>query len=557
MRFSSLGKVFSLMGKWEKVILICLLALASVNLWLSVKNFYYAHTAPVPSQGGSYSEAFLGQPAYINPLLAHSEPDYSLVKLIFSGLYKYDQNGSLVPDLAEAMPQISDDQKQYTINIKKNAKWQNNKPLTADDVVFTIQLLQDPAYKSPLRAMWQSTTVEKLSDYSVKFTTKDVSGPFLQNLTLPILPKAVWSRVDAQSFLLSENNLKAIGSGPYAIKEIKKLPSGKVDEITFSAFDGYYQTPANIATLSAKFYDTEDDALNALRSREVQGYGFVSLGNSGKLTDNQNGLTTFSLPLPQYQVILFNLNNKILSDDSVRQALSLAVNRQEIINTVFNGKAVLPSSPLLIGQDAAPETPGADLAEASKLLDQAGWTVDQKTGIRAKKNQTLELTLATNDLPIDAKAADILAKQWQALNIKINLSVVSTKDLNDNAVKTRNFDILLIPEKFTADPDPFPFWHSSQIKDPGFNLTGFSDAGADKMISQARTTTDPKVRADLYKKIDDLIKQKHAQVLLDQTLYLYSLDNKIQNVSLKTIYEPSQRFYDLPSWYLETSRVWK
>jgi peptide/nickel transport system substrate-binding protein len=164
---SRLRKVFSLMGKNEKIALGLLTAAALLSLFLSLRNIYYIHTVPEPDFGGSYSEGLLGQPTYINPLLATADPDTSLTNLVFSGLYKYDNNGKLIPDLADGMPQISDDQRQYTINIKRNAKWQNGKPLTADDVIFTIGLLQDPNYKSPLWPLWQATTVTKLSDYSV------------------------------------------------------------------------------------------------------------------------------------------------------------------------------------------------------------------------------------------------------------------------------------------------------------------------------------------------------------------------------------------------------
>src|SRR5581483_6894215 len=183
---SRLRKVFSLLGRNEKIALLVLLVVACASFGVSIRNFYLSHTKAAPASGGAYTEGLLGQPTYINPLLARNEPDISLTELVFSSLYKYDNNGRLVADLADGMPQISPDQKQYTINLKRDAKWHNGQPVTADDIVFTVSLLKDPAYKSPLRALWQSTTVAKLSDYSVKFTTKDVSGPFLDNLTLGI-----------------------------------------------------------------------------------------------------------------------------------------------------------------------------------------------------------------------------------------------------------------------------------------------------------------------------------------------------------------------------------
>src|SRR6185436_6646571 len=125
---SSARKVFSLMGRREKIIFAALLLIAGLSLFYSLKNFYLNHTNAAADFGGSYTEGLLGQPAYINPLLARNEPDLSLTRLVFSGLYKYDSKGQLAPDLADGLPQISEDQKQYTVNLRHDSKWQNGKP---------------------------------------------------------------------------------------------------------------------------------------------------------------------------------------------------------------------------------------------------------------------------------------------------------------------------------------------------------------------------------------------------------------------------------------------
>lgn len=555
---SRLGKVFSLLGKKEKIMLAAFLALAILSLYVSVKNLYSGLTRLAPASGGVYTEGLLGQPGYINPLLARTEPDLSLTRLVFSGLYKYGPEGQIVPDLADGLPLISPDQKQYTINLKRNVTWHNNQPVTADDVVFTIQLLKDPAYKSPLRPLWLTTTVEKLSDYSVRFTTKDISGPFLDNLTLPILPKSVWGGVEGQNFLLSRLNLEAVGNGPYAISEIKKLPSGKVEQITLNSYSGYFGGQAKIDQIIFKFYDTEDDLLNAFHSREILGFGFTPLGSSLYLDKNQSQASIISLPLPQYQIVFFNLNNKILGDQTVRQALNLATDRRQIINDVFKGNALLPSSPWLFSSGQNSPLPSAvDLTQAKTLLDQAGWTMDPGTGLRTKKGQVLELTIATNDTLVNSNAAQSLVNQWRALNLKVNLSVLPSKQLMDTVIKPRNFDVLLFPQKFGADPDPFLFWHSSQVKDPGFNLTGFSDPVVDNLIIQARSTTDHQTRAALYQKFNDLVLSKTPVIFLDQTEFVYAADKTLKIVAPKILYDPSLRFNDISRWYINEKRVWK
>lgn len=547
------------MGRREKILCLVLLLVAALSLFFSAKNFYYAHTNAAAAFGGVYTEGVLGQPTYINPLLARTEPDLSLTDLVFSGLYKYNPEGRLVPDLAEGMPALSEDQKQYTVNLRRDGKWHNNKPLTADDVIFTIQLLKDQAYKSPLRPLWQATNVEKLSDFSVKFTTKDVSGPFMDNLTVGILPKSIWTNVEPQNFLLSKLNLEAVGSGPYSIIEINKLPSGKVQEISLQSNPNYHGGAPKIDRLVFKFYDIEDDILNAFHSREINGFGFIPLGSNLYINEKQPKAQVVSVALPQHQVVFFNLNTKILSDQNIRQALSLATDKKQIIEEVFKNNALLSSSPFLFyGGKNNPALPAnVDLAQANTLLEKSGWKVDPQTNLRTNKQTVFEITIFTNDSGVNAKAAEILANQWRALNIKVNLSVLPGKQLMDEVIKPRAFDVLLFPQKFSADPDPFLFWHSSQVKDPGYNLTGYKDQEADRLIADARTTTDKKVREENYQKFNQLILSKFPVIFLDQTQYIYVVDNKIKNVKLGVLYDPSQRFNDIVNWYVTEKRVWK
>ena len=541
------------MSKKEKIALGILAVVAAVNVFFTWQIFYHNHTVLVASTGGLYEEGVVGQPAYINPLLAHSDADLSLTKLVYSGLYKYDGNGQLVPDLADGMPAVSDDQKQYTVNLKHNVLWHNDKPFTADDVVFTVATLQDPNYKSPLRTEWLSTSVEKISDYQVRFTTKDISGPFIQNLTLPIVPKNVWQNVDSSLFLSSVFNLQAVGTGPYAIKEIRKQQSGKVDQISLDSFSNYYGGKPNIDTIVIKFFDSDDQLLNAFQSKDVQGFGFSPSGSSLFVTPNQN-TQVLTVLLPQYQVLFFNLKNKILADKNVRQSLASDIDRQSIIDQIFKGSAQLPTSPFT-GQPNNPVD--FDPAAAQKMLDSAGWKVDPRTNLRSKNGKTLTLSIVTNDSVQNSKAAEQVADAWRQLNIQVILNILPTKEMTDTVMRTRNFDVLIFLQKFGADPDPFAFFHSSQVKDPGVNLTGFADPAADKLMTEAHSTTDQQVRQQKYQQFDVLINQELPVVLLSQSEYFYAVTNEVQNIQIKKLYDDSNRFYNVTNWFIQQQRVWK
>lgn len=549
------------MGTGEKTALIILVAVALFSFLWSLKNAYIAMTVPVPAAGGTYVEGLLGQPTYLNPLLAHQETDLALVRLVYSGLYKYDHNGQLVPDLAAAMPEISEDQKQYIVKLKNNVKWHNDKLFTADDVIFTFQILKDQAYKSPLRPLWLSTNLEKINDFEVRFSTKDISGPFIYNLTLPILSKFVWDKVEPQNFLLSKNNLEAIGTGPYAIKEITKLPSGKIKSISLESFSNYFEGKPKIDTIVIKFYDNEQDILNAFHSREIQGFGYDSLANNLYLEKQQKDARLLQITLPQYQLVLFNLNQPILADVKVRQALSEAVNKQQIIDEVFKDEATLPAAyPWVFdNQNSFGQAQGqsANVEEAKKILDDNGWNLDPQTGVRQKKNQPFAISISTNDFPLNSRAAELLANQWRNLGLKVDLNILPTKQLTEERIKPRNFDVLLLAQKFSADPDPFPFWHSSQIKDPGMNLTGFGNPDADRLIIEARTTTDRQVRQKKYEQFNQLVNQYFPVIFLDQSIFVYAIDDTINGVNLSRLYEPNQRFYDVTNWYIMKKRIFK
>jgi peptide/nickel transport system substrate-binding protein len=556
---STLWKVFSLMGRVEKIIIVLLVGVAAVSGSVSLHRWYTIATVIKPAHGGGYSEGVIGQPRLINPVLATSSIDASLVRLVFSGLYKYDGQGNVLPDLAEGLPEIGEDEKRYTVKLRHNVKWHNGIPFTADDVVFTIKTIQDADYNSPFRAEWANTTVEKVDDHTVAFTITGTSGPFISNLTMPILSRNTWQNTEPDTFILSHNNLEAIGTGPYLIKEIKKLPQGTVQSIKLESFPDYHAGQANVDQLTLVFYNQYEDILQGLHGKQINGFGFVPLDKNVHLDRTNKSLQFFELPLPQYQAAFFNLSNKTFADKNVRKALNLATNKQAIVSDVFDNNSRLINGPILPEQVAGITTaaPVFNIEEAKKLLDTAGWKLNTETGLRSKGSTALELTIATNDFPLNVQTAEQLAEQWRQLNVKINLNILPTKELTDSVIRTRKFDVLLFAHKLGDDPDPFVFWHSSQVKNPGLNLTGFANPTADKLINDARSTTDKFARNEKYHQFQALIIEEAPAIFLNQSMFIYAIDHNLKGVTLKTLYDSSYRFYDMPNWYLDERREFK
>lgn len=560
-RLHGMPKYFEAFTKFDfaAIAVLLIVAIASGS---TLASGGFDGTGNSADYGGEYTEGLVGQPRFINPVLsAASSVDSDLARIIYAQLLKFDKDLKLVPDLAEALPAVSADQKTYTIKLKPNLKWQDGKPLLADDVMFTIQTIQNSEYESPLRGNFSRVKAEKKDDLTVVFTLREVSASFITNFTLGILPKHVWEGLPPNNFRLTDNNLKAVGSGPFAVREIKKTADGTIKSITFKANSNYYASRPFLDRVTVKFYSDYDGLLNAYQSKEIQGIGYLPFDKKLFL-ENSTSHNQYQLGLPQYQAVFFNLpKNPVLADKAVRQALWLSTNRKTIVDEVYLGYAKEAYGPILEGNlgynPKIAQATHTNLNEAAQILDKGGWALDPATNIRVKTSAKglktpLEFNLATNSFVLNVKTAQILQSQWSALGINIHLVIVSPSELETDYIRTRNFDALLFAENTGPDPDPFSFWHSSQVRDPGLNLSGFSNAEADKLLTAARQTNDVNARSASYEKFQLIILDALPAIFLDSSVFVYNLPKKIQGFEQTTIIHPSERLADINKWYIET-----
>ncbi len=515
------------------------------------------NTTGSPTYGGEVIEGLVGQPHYINPVLAPaSSVDADLSRIVFAQLLKFNSNLELIPDLAADLPTISEDQKIYTLKLKSGLKWTDGKPILADDIVFTINLIQNADFESPVRTNWSRVKVEKVDDLTVKFTLREVFASFITNFTIGVIPKHIWQDSTSNSFRLSDNNLRPVGSGPFTIREIKKTADGTIKSITFKANDNYYQGRPYLDRLVYKFYTDYEELVNAYQAKEVSALGYIPFDKKAFIEPSSN-YNQYRVNLPQYQAAFFNLQKSpIAQDKAVRQALWLATERDQIIKEVYLGFGKEAYGPILEGNlgynPEIKEATHSNLEEAAGILEKSGWVFDPETNQRSKNKKPLEFTLATNNYVLNIKTAQILQAQWARIGANIHLVIVSSQELDQQYIKPRNFDVLLFSENTGADPDPYPFWHSSQSRDPGLNLSGFSNPEADRLLTAARQTNDPNVRGQNYSQFQNIISNEIPAIFLDSAVYVYNVPKKIQGIDLDTIIHPSERFLGVNNWYTKT-----
>jgi len=535
---------------------------SGLTLMWKVSNAYLVE---IPVQGGTLTEGVVGNPRFINPVLAISEADKNLVALIYSGLVRITPQGEIENDLAEEVT-ISDDRRIYTVRIHPNVRFHDDTPVTAEDVIFTLQKITNPAIKSPRRGNWEGIAINKIDEQTVSFTLKQPYAPFIHNLTVGILPKHIWKNVSDDEFAFSQFNTIPIGSGPYKVERVERNSGGIPDRYRLVPFENASQKVPFIKNLIFRFYSSEGSLIDAYNAREVESIGSISPEKVLEL--QRGGSRVVSSPLPRVFAVFFNQNqSKILLNKEVRQALNLASPKEEIVNKILNGYATVISGPMPAGiypqTNIENETLTMEegLETAKTILANAGWQSNPETGILEKKStsgtMTLSFSISTGDAPELQQAASMLVSAWQKLGAKIEVLIFETGDLNQNVIRPRNFDALLFGEMVGRDRDLYPFWHSSQRTDPGLNIALYANSQADKYLDNARSASDPEVMAENYRAFAKALEADVPAIFLYTPSFLYIVPEKVKNVNLDSLIVSQDRFLGIANWYIETDKVWK
>jgi len=540
-----------------------LFLLALISIAILIFGVYASKTNVIPQLGSNYKEGILGQPRFINPILAQTnDADRDLSQLVYSSLFKYDGQGNLIPDLVEEYS-IEQDNLTYNISLRQDVFWHDEEPLTANDVIFTIRTIQDPEYKSPLKNNWQSVRIEKVDEYSLRIKLNNVYAPFLHNLTVGILPRHLWAGISAANFPLAQYNLKPIGSGPYKFKEFKKDEDGQVTSMEFIRNKEYYLTDGPfIEKITIRFYKSQDDLISAYQKRQVQGLSFFSPANQSGL---KNNLNIHEVKLPIYYAVFFNqTKSKALADKTVRLALSHATNKQEIIEKVLAGKGETVDLPLLKNWPGYKEDVKVydfALEHAKNILEDANWKDSDEDGVREKtinsQETRLEIDLVASDWPEFKQTAEILKEQWEKVGAQVNLIIIDATDIQQEYLRPRNYQALLFGEVLSAQPDPFAFWHSTQKKDPGLNVAFYDNKKVDKLLQDARQTIEEEKRNEKYAEFQELLINDVPAVFLYSPTYLYPVSKKVKGIEIGKLAQPSYRFSQVENWFIKTKRVWK
>lgn len=543
-------------------ITLMVLLIFVVTLQFSFLKDQFEKKVYVP--GGIFTEGILGNYSNINPIYATGSVDTSVSKLVFSGLFKYNANGELVPDLAEKI-QNDKSEKIYTVTLKENIYWHDGQPVKASDVAFTFNTIKDPDVKSYLADSWQGIKVEALSDKLVKFTLDINFSPFIHSLTSGIIPEHILKDVPSNQLRSNDfNTVKAVGTGPFQLDavEVDAVGSDKTSQDTkqrigLKSFDKYYYGEPRLNKFIIKTYQNQDELEEAYLDKKINAMGQFSTLSKGQSEDEKT--VDYPALIDAQMMVFFRTTSGVLKDKDVRQALTLATNKPEIMNNLGYPMSVI-DQPILssqLGYDENFAQKTNNINRAKSILDKSKWTINPETGIRQKGKQQLKFRIFAESRDEYTSIVQSLQKQWKEIGADVSVSLQDQEQIK-NTVANHEYEALLNTIAVGADPDVFAFWHSTQADPravPRLNFSEYKSVSADNSLSAARSRNDPVLRAVKYKPFLAAWSQDNPAIALFQPKYVFVVRSPFEGFNSSVVVSPLDRYADVQNWAVKQEKV--
>jgi peptide/nickel transport system substrate-binding protein len=510
-------------------------------------------TVLVPSSGGTYTEGMAGAPSTVNPVLCQfNAVDRDLSALIFRGLTRITGQQQIVPDLATGW-KVSEDGRAYTFTLDASARWQDGAPVTADDVVYTIGVMQDSAFPGLpyLSDLWRAVEVQRVDTQTVAFQLKMAYAPFLDYTAIGLLPSHLLGAVKSADLARHPFNTAPVGTGRFAMESLD------ADQAVLRCV-----TPDNgkkplYDHLVIRFYSDSAAVVSALERGEVDGVSPVPLANLPEVMSLPS-VKLYVATQPELTWVIFNTGDSILASQGVRRALRLATDRQKLIDSALQGQAEPVYGPILPESWAfspVVEGPATDPANAKAGLEGAGWKAGPD-GARTKDGVPLQITLTYPDDSTMQAVATEIARQWGEVGVRVQLEPATLAMLASERLRPRTFQAVLYRWiEIPPDPDPYPFWHSTQTTDEGQNFSRLTSRKIDEMLEEARLTSNMARRKELYAAFQQILVDEVPGVFLYRPMFAMAVSERVKDVQIGPLAAPADRFASFWSWYVTERRV--
>lgn len=456
-------------------------------------------------------------PSRLNPILANDSASSEISDWLFNGLFKYDKNGNPTVELAKSYN--FETPTKLIIKLREDVLWHDNVKLTSKDIIFTYEKIIDPKVFNSIKSNFQEVqSVKALDDYTIEVIYKNPYFKALETWMVGILPYHLLK--DEKDLMTSSFNKNPIGTGSYKLKEFKQG-----QDIELLANDKYFEGKPKIDRILYKFLLDSNTSFLYLKQKKLDIGGLDPIQVDRQLDNNfRNNYAIMQKPSFSFSYLGFNLKNEKFKDIRIRQALSLAIDRQELVDILFFGYGKVCNGPFLPNSFAYNEeikTITQDITKAKELLKEAGYDENHPFSFEVVTN-------TGNDIRINA--ALILQYQLQKAGIKMNIRVMEWQAFLNTVVHPRNFEAVLLGWSMALMPDAYPIWHSTSSKLGGFNFVSYENPKVDNLIEKGNNTVNRDELGKIYKNIFKIITDDLPYLFLYIPDSISAVNKNIKNI---------------------------
>ena len=500
-----------------------------------------------PEYGDTFIEASIGDASTLLPVLASDSSSSDINSQLYNGLVRYDKNLQVEGELAESW-EISDDNLTITFHLRKNVKWHDGAPFTAADVKFNYELYIDP--KTPTayaESFKQVTRVEVPDPHTFVVHYEKPYAPALISWGMPVHPKHL---LEGQDVTKSKLARKPVGTGPYKLTE---WLSG--EKVVLESNPDYFEGQPYIKRIVYRVIPDQ-----ATQFLELQTGSLDFMGLSPLQFDRQTDTPAFKRLYNKYQYLAFgytylgyNLRRPMFQDKRVRQALSFALNKQEIIDGVLLGygaAATGPYKPDTWVYNADVPRYAYNPEKARELLAEAGWVDSDGDGVLDKNGQKFAFAIVTNQgNDLRSKTGEIIQRRFKDIGIEVKLRVIEWATFLKEFINPGNFDATILGWTGGPEPDQYNIWHSSKTGPRQLNFIKYENAEIDQLLEEGRRVFDQQQRKAYYDRFQQILAEDQPYTFLYVSEALPAVSKRFRGVEAA----PAGIRYNFNQWFVPKS----
>lgn len=500
--------------------------------------------AAAVDNGGSLVMGTIGDATSMIPMITSDSASHEMSGLVYNGLLKYDKDLNLVGDLAQSWT-VSPDGLTITFKLRQGVLWQDGKPYTAKDALFNWQFMVDPKTPTAYSGDYMKVTkAEALDDYTFRVHYDEPFAPGLSSWTLSQMPRHLLEGRDVRA---SQLNRHPIGTGPYEF--VRWDPGARV---VLRYFKDYFEGRAHLSQVTYRVIPDMATMFLELKSGGLDWMGLTAL-QYRRQTETaffQKNFVKYRYLSSSYSYLGYNLKDPRFADKRVRQALSYAINKQELVKGVLLGlgrECTGPMKPGTYWYNPKVKRYPYDPAKAKELLGAAGWRDTDGDGVLDKDGRPFEFTILTNQgNAYRANTGVIIQQRLAQIGVRVKLRTVEWAAFIKEFIDKGRFEAVLLGWTTTPDPDQFDIWHSSKAKPGQLNFVYYKNPEVDRILTEQRRTFDREKRRALIFKLQEILAEDQPYTFLYVADALPILAARVKGVAPA----PAGISYNFTDWWV-------